>query len=102
MRLLAQRHSLLLQAIALAPLIALAAPVDRAEAACTPPSSASDTTVTCSGTTTNSGPDAITGYGTRGDNNNIYNIQAGARRWRGARSACSLARGQRSITLAPS
>jgi uncharacterized protein with beta-barrel porin domain len=78
MRLLAQRHSLLLQATALAPLIALIAPIDRANAACTPPSSASDTTVTCSGTTTNSGPDGVTGYGTSGDNNNTYNIQAGA------------------------
>jgi hypothetical protein len=78
MRLLAQRHSLLLQAIALAPWILLVAPVDRAEAACTPASSASDTTVTCSGTTTNSGPGAITGYGTFDDNNNTYNIQAGA------------------------
>jgi hypothetical protein len=78
MRLLAQRHSLLLQATALAPWIALVAPVDRAEAACTPPSSASDTTVTCTGTTTNSGPGADTGYGAVGDNNNTYNIQAGA------------------------
>ena len=38
MRLLAQRHSLLLQATALAPLIALVAPIDRAEAACDPAS----------------------------------------------------------------
>ncbi len=78
MRLLAQRCSLLLQATALAPFIALVAPIDRAEAVCTPPSSASDTTVTCSGTTTNSGPGPNTGYGTLSDNSNTYNIQAGA------------------------
>ncbi|MDE5453121.1 hypothetical protein GWE18_09630 [Bradyrhizobium sp. CSA112] len=40
MKLLAQRHSMLRQAIGLAPLIALAAPVDRAEAACDPVSPA--------------------------------------------------------------
>ena len=78
MTLLAQRRSMLRQAVALAPLIAVVAPLQRAEAACTPPSSASDTTVNCSGTTTNSGPGTVTGYGTLGDNNNTYNIQAGA------------------------
>jgi Autotransporter beta-domain len=78
MRLLGQRHSLLLQATALAPLIVLVMANGRVQAACTPPSSASDTTVTCSGTTINSGPGASTGYGSENDNNNTYNIQAGA------------------------
>ena len=85
MRLLAQRHSLLLQATALAPLIALVAPVDRAEAACTPASSASDTTVTCTGTN-QKGP-APTPATARMATMTIPTISRPARRWRGTRSA---------------
>ena len=50
----------------------------KAQAACTPPSTASNATVECSGDTVNSGPDNITGYGTNNDDNNTYTIQAGA------------------------
>src|SRR3954470_13685022 len=50
---------------------------DRALAACDPTSPVSNTTVTCTGVTV--GQNGITGYGTAGDNNNTYNIQAGAR-----------------------
>ena len=78
MTLLAVRHFALRPAIAMVLLIVLVMANGRVRAACTPPSSASDTTVNCSGTTTNSGPDTVTGYGTLGDNNNTYNIQAGA------------------------
>ncbi|MES2193086.1 MAG: autotransporter domain-containing protein [Pseudomonadota bacterium] len=65
-------------ALALALLIASFAMTGPARAACTPPSTASNATVDCSGVVTNSGPDNITGYGTNSDDNNIYNIQAGA------------------------
>lgn len=78
MTLLVQRHFRPRRIIGLAPLIALAVTADRAEAACTPASSASDSTVNCSGTTTNSGPGGRIGYGSPDDNNNTYNIQAGA------------------------
>jgi len=49
----------------------------RAEAACTPISPVSSATVTCSGATSNQ-QNAGTGYGTNTDDNNTYNIQAGA------------------------
>jgi uncharacterized protein with beta-barrel porin domain len=65
-------------AIALAMSIAASATSDRAEAACDPASSASNATVNCSGNTTDSSPDGGTGYGTRNDTNNIYNIETGA------------------------
>jgi Autotransporter beta-domain len=39
---------------------------------------ASNSTVDCAGTTTNSGPSGIDGYGSLADVNNIYNINAGA------------------------
>src|SRR5215217_2677086 len=80
MTLLAQRHSMLRHAIGLAPLIALAAPVDRAEAACDPASPVNNVTVTCTGTTTNA--NGTNGYGTGtnsdGDTGNTYNIVSGA------------------------
>ena len=65
-------------AIALALMIAPLAMPGQARAACTPPSTASNATVDCSGVTVNSGPDNITGYGTNDDDNNTYTIQAGA------------------------
>jgi hypothetical protein len=40
--------------------------------------SASNSTVDCAVNTTNSGPSGVDGYGTLGDNNNTYNINAGA------------------------
>ena len=81
MRLLAQRHSRLRHAIGLAALIALAAPMDRAEAACDPVSPVDNVTVTCTGTTTNQ--NGVNGYGSGGDatpsdNGNTYNIVSGA------------------------
>jgi hypothetical protein len=81
MRLLAQRHSILRHAIGLAPLIALAVPVERAEAACNPTSPVSNVTVTCTGTTTDA--NGTNGYGTSGattggDTGNTYNIVPGA------------------------
>jgi hypothetical protein len=58
------------------------AAVDRAEA-CTvgglPSTFASNSVVDCSGTTTNSGSSGHDGYGTSNDNNNTYNIEAGAK-----------------------
>jgi hypothetical protein len=57
MTLLAQRHSMLRCATALAPLIAVAAPVDRAEAGCDPVSPVSNVTVVTSNTGTISGDD---------------------------------------------
>ena len=74
MPLLAQRHSMLRHAIGLAPLIALAVPVDRAEAACDPASPVNDTVVTCTGTTSN----GATGFGNSSDTGNTYNIVSGA------------------------
>ena len=65
MRLLAQRYSLLLQAIALAPLIALFASIDRAEAACTPAAPVDNTIVECTGATTNQ--NGANGYGSSRD-----------------------------------
>ncbi|MEH2591101.1 autotransporter outer membrane beta-barrel domain-containing protein [Bradyrhizobium sp. AZCC 1721] len=75
MKLLAQPHSMLRHAIGLAPLIALAAPVDRAEAACDPASPASNVTVTCTGTTTNA--NGFDGYGSFTDSGNTINVLSG-------------------------
>src|SRR5216684_3194301 len=76
-KLLTGRHALML-AVTIAALVA----VDRAEA-CTvgglPSSFASGATVDCSGDTKNSSPDPKIGYGTFNDNNNTYNINAGAK-----------------------
>jgi hypothetical protein len=70
-RLILRRH-VLMQAL----LIASCAMSGRAEAACTPASPVNNTIVTCSGRTTNQ--NGTNGYGTVNDNNNTYNIQAGA------------------------
>ncbi len=70
-KLILRRHALL-QAL----LIASLAMSGRAEAACTPASPVSNTIVTCIGKTTNQ--NGTNGYGTVNDNNNTYNIQAGA------------------------
>src|SRR5216684_5273426 len=76
-KLLTGRHALML-AVTIQALVA----VDRAEA-CTvgalPSSFASGATVDCSGDTKNSSPDPKIGYGTFNDNNNTYNINAGAK-----------------------
>jgi hypothetical protein len=82
MKLLAQRYFMLRHAIGLAPLIALVAPADRAEAACDITSPVNNVTVTCTGTTTNA--NGTNGYGTGsigafgGDTGNTYNIVSGA------------------------
>src|SRR5215213_4610078 len=76
MRLLAQRHSLLLQATALAPWIALVAPLDRAEAACDPASPVSNAIVTCAGVT--NGQNGTAGYGTSADTGNTINVLSSA------------------------
>jgi uncharacterized protein with beta-barrel porin domain len=76
MTLLAQRHSMLRHAIRLVPLIALAAPIDRAEAACDPISPVNNVIVTCTGATTDA--NGTTGYGTDSDTGNTYNILSGA------------------------
>ena len=67
-RRLAQIHALVL-------LIAPFAAVGRAEAQCAPNSPVNNTTVTCTGTTTNATGD---GYGTSTDTGNTYNIVTGA------------------------
>jgi len=59
-------------------MIALFAAVGRAEADCTPASSASGAQVVCTGDTLNSAPGGQVGYGTANDNNNTYDIRAGA------------------------
>jgi hypothetical protein len=66
------RRYALMQAL----LIASFAMSGRAEAACTPASPVNNTIVTCTGTTTNQ--NGSNGYGTVNDNNNTYNIEAGA------------------------
>jgi hypothetical protein len=66
-----RRHALILTLL-IAPVVAF----DRAEAACTPASPVSNTTVICTGTTTNQ--NGSNGYGTADDNNNTYIIEAGA------------------------
>jgi hypothetical protein len=70
-KLFLRRHALM-QAL----LIASFAMSGRAEAACTPASPVNNTIVTCTGKTTNQ--NGTNGYGTVNDNNNTYNIQAGA------------------------
>ena len=70
-RLILRRHALM-QAL----LIACFAMSGRADAACTPASPVNNTIVTCTGKTTNQ--NGTNGYGTVNDNNNTYNIQAGA------------------------
>jgi hypothetical protein len=76
MTLLAVRHLMLRHAIGLAPLIALVAPVDRAEAACDRVSPVSGVTVTCTDTTTDA--NGNTGFGSGADTGNTYNIVSGA------------------------
>ena len=80
MTLLAQRHLMLRHVIGLAPLIALVAPVDRAEAACDPITSSANpvinTIVTCTGPTTDQ--NGTTGYGVPEDRGNTINVEAGA------------------------
>jgi hypothetical protein len=70
-RLILRRH-VLMQAL----LIASFAMSGRAEATCTPASPVNNTIVTCSGRTANQ--NGTNGYGTVNDNNNTYNIEAGA------------------------
>ena len=70
-KLILRRHALM-QAL----LIASFAMSGRAEAACTPASPVNNTIVICTGKTTNQ--NGTNGYGTVNDNNNTYNIQAGA------------------------
>ncbi len=70
-KLIPRRHALM-QVL----LIASFAMSGRAEAACTPASPVNNTIVTCTGKTTNQ--NGTNGYGTVNDNDNTYNIQAGA------------------------
>src|SRR5713101_6927376 len=73
-KLMLRRHAMML-----ALLIAPFAAVGQAQAACLPPSTASDNpNVACTGDTKNSSPDHLNGYGTINDNNNTYYINAGA------------------------
>jgi hypothetical protein len=71
---------MLRHATALAVMIALVAPLDRAEAACDATSPVNDTVVTCTGTTTNA--NGTNGFGsssaTSGDTRNTYNVLGGA------------------------
>lgn len=81
MRLWVQRHAKLRHAIGLAPLIALASPIERAEAACAPASPVDNAIVECTGATTDQ--NGANGYGSGGfatpsDNGNTYNIVSGA------------------------
>jgi len=71
--------------IAAALLVTSYVAVDRAEAACTPPTStatpANNTTVTCTGTTTDQNADNVTtfnGYGTGIETGIVVNVEAGA------------------------
>src|SRR6266403_286679 len=66
------------RALMLAVTISTLAAAERAAADCAPPSSTSDAVVVCSGATSNTAPSRVDGYGTFNDNNNTYNIQAGA------------------------
>ena len=61
-----------------APLLLLApwSVIERAEAACTPPSPVNNATVTCSGTTTNS--NGTIGYGSATDTGNTINLVSGS------------------------
>jgi outer membrane autotransporter protein len=71
-------------ALMLTAAISTFAMVGRAEADCTPPSSADPTihvnssTVTCTGTTANTGDSGDTGYGNNADSGNTYNIGSSA------------------------
>jgi hypothetical protein len=64
------------RAIALMPLAALAATIERAEAACDITSPVNTATITCSGTTTDA--NGTTGFGGPFDFGNTYNILSGA------------------------
>jgi hypothetical protein len=64
------------RAIALMPLAALAASIERAEAACDATAPVDNTVITCSGTTTN--PNGAAGFGGPNDVGNTYNILSGA------------------------
>ena len=64
------------QALALALLSASFVAGGRAEAACSPTSPVNNTTVTCTGTTTDQ--NGTTGYGNSFDTGNTYNILSGA------------------------
>src|SRR5262249_38897553 len=59
-------------ALLIAPFVA----IDRAAAACDPPSPVSGQTVTCTDTT--GSPNVPVGFGTRDDTGNTYNVQPGA------------------------
>ncbi|MBX9647467.1 MAG: hypothetical protein K2X57_10465, partial [Xanthobacteraceae bacterium] len=65
-----RRHAIMLG------LLSSCAVVGQAKAACTPNAPVSNTTVTCSGTTTDQNP--FNGYGTAADTGNTYNILSGA------------------------
>ena len=71
-RLVRRSIRLLAPAMLLTPLFV----AERAEAACTPPSPVNNTTVSCTGTTTNA--NGTNGYGTATDVGNTYNIGSGA------------------------
>jgi uncharacterized protein with beta-barrel porin domain len=76
-----RRLKMLGLALTLAPLALAPFAIDSAEA-CTvgglPSASASNSTVDCTGATTNSGPSGIDGYGFVSDVNNTYNVNGGA------------------------
>jgi hypothetical protein len=63
-------------AIALMPLAALAASIKRAEATCDATAPVSNTTITCTGTTTDA--NGTTGFGSSADVGNTYKILSGA------------------------
>src|SRR5262245_28811526 len=62
----------------LALLTASLAVSEQAKAACDQPSGVSNTTVNCSGTTTNTSPNGMNGYGTETDVGNTINVLSGA------------------------
>src|SRR5713101_7338594 len=96
-KLMLRRHAMML-----ALLIAPFAAVGQAQAACLPPSTASNNpNVACTGDTKNSSPDHLNGYGTINDNNNTYYINAGAT-VTGDRSGIVLGTGGLSTIPAPS
>src|SRR4051794_29735686 len=75
MRLLGAHYTILRPDFALL-VIALAAPFGSAEAACDRPSPIDNSTITCTGTTTNA--NGTNGYGSDSDTGNTYNILSGA------------------------